>query len=178
MKKTALILAAVMLLITFTSCSKTESDIPEGMALLDNEAVDYYFYYPKEWAADRNDGMVSAYVSEKDRSNVSVTTFAASADVTSVEGYLTMGDTTYFDHMRETFPDLEMLSDGEETSLGGVPAKQYVFTATIAGDAYKFRQVIAYRYGYIYILTYTSTKDGFDTHTDEVNSVIQEFKFK
>lgn len=178
MKKLVLIMTAVMLVITFASCSKTESDIPEGMALLDNEAVDYYFYYPQGWVADRNDGMVSAYVSDKDRSNVSVTTFAAAADVTSVDGYLTMGDTTYFDNMRETFPDLEMLSDGEETSLGGVPAKQYVFTATVAGDLYKFRQIIAYRYGYIYMMTYTSTADGFDAHIDEVNSVVSEFEFK
>ncbi len=178
MKKILLILSAILLLITTTSCSKEDTGLPEGMALLDNEAVDYLFYYPQEWHADRNDGMVSAYVSEKDRSNVSVTTFAASADVASVEGYLTMGDTTYFDNMKETFPDLEMISDGEETSLGGVPAKQYVFTATVAGEVYKFRQVIAYRYGYIYMLTYTSTAEGFDTHTDDVNSIISEFKFK
>lgn len=178
MKKFTLIIIAIMLFVSLTSCSKEETGLPEGMALLDNEAVDYLFYYPEGWIADRNDGMVSAYVSDKDRSNVSVTTFAASADVTSVEGYLSMGDTTYFDNMRETFPDLEMLSEGEEISLGGVPAKQYVFTATVAGELYKFRQVIAYRYGYIYMMTYTSTADGFDTHTDEVNSIVKEFKFK
>ncbi len=178
MKKFLLIISAMLLLITASSCSEEDTGLPEGMALLDNEAVDYLFYYPEEWQADRNDGMVSTYVSDKDRSNVSVTTFAASSDVASVEGYLTMGDTTYFDNMRETFPDLEMISDGEEISLGGVPAKQYVFTATVAGEVYKFRQVIAYRYGYIYMLTYTSTSEGFDSHTDEVNSIITEFKFK
>lgn len=178
MKKIWLITVALMLLITATSCSKNESELPEGMALLDNEAVDYYFYYPENWQADRNDGMVSAYVSDKDRSNVSVTTFAAPADVTSVDGYLAMGDTTYFDHMKETFPDLEMLTDGEETTLSGVPARQYVFTATVAGDPYKFKQVITYYYGYIYMLTYTSTVEGFDTHTEEVNSIVNEFKFK
>lgn len=179
MKKLILTVMALMLVITMTACSKKDSgDMPEGMALLDNDALEYLFYYPEEWHADRNDGMVSAYVSDKDRSNVSVTTFAASADVTSVDGYLSMGDTTYFANMKETFDDLEMISDGEETSLGGVPAKQYVFTATVAGETYKFRQIIAYRYGYIYMVTYTSTVEGFDEHTDEVNKIVKEFKFK
>ena len=178
MKKTLLTILTVTLLITLSSCAKEETDLPEGMALLDNGALDYYFYYPEGWTADRNDGMVSAYVSEKDRSNVSVTTFAASSEVYTVDDYLTMGDTTYFDHMKETFPDLEMITDGEETTLGSTPARQYVFTATVGGDLYKFRQVITYRGGDIFILTYTSTADAFDTHIDEVNSVVKEFKFK
>lgn len=178
MKKFLLIIMTVMLFVTLTSCSKPETGLPEGMSLLDNDAVDYLFYYPQSWIADRNDGMVSAYVSENDRSNVSVTTFAAPADVASVEGYLTMGDTTYFDNMREAFPDLTMMSEGEEISLDGIPAMQYVFTATVAGDLYKFKQIIAYRYGYIYMMTYTSTNDGFDTHIDEVNSIVKEFKWK
>ena len=179
MKRLTVVLIALMLLITATACSKNENtDIPEGMTAIENEASDYVLYYPEGWQTDRNDGMISVYVSEKDRSNVSVTTFAAPADVTSVDSYLTMGDTTYFDHMKETFPDLEMLTDAEETTLGGTPARQYVFTATVAGDTYKFRQVITYYYGNVYMLTYTSTLVGFDTHTDEVNSIVKEFKFK
>lgn len=179
MKKITVVLIALLLLITASSCSKKEEgDIPEGMVALENDVTDFTLYYPEEWSVDRNDGMVSVYVSDKDRSNVSVTTFAASAEVTSVDAYLNMGDTTYFDHMKETFPDLEMLADGEETTLDGVPARQYVFTATVAGDAYKFKQVITYYYGYIYMLTYTSTTDGFDSHVDEVNSIISEFSFK
>ena len=178
MKKFSVFFVIILCVLLLVSCSKEETDIPEGMAVLNGEAVEFNFYYPEDWLVDRNDGMVSVYASEKDRSNVSVTTFTASGDVTGVEGFLTMGDTTYFDNMRATFPDLEMLTDGEETSLDGVPAKQFVFTATVAGESYKFRQIISYRYGYIYILTYTSTAEGFDSHTDEVNSIISEFKFK
>lgn len=170
----------VLLILAFTlvSCSKEESTMPDGMTYSENGAVDYYFYYPEEWTLDRNDGMVSAYVSEKDHSNVSVTAFTAPQGVNSVDGYISMGETNYFDHLKENFTDITLLSDGEETTLGEVPARQYVFTATVAGDEYKFRQVVAYRYGYIYILTYTSTLDAFDLHTDDVNSIIKEFEFK
>ncbi len=178
MKKLIITLLAIMLLISFTACTKQGTELPEGMKLLDNGAADYLFYYPEAWTADRNDGMVSAYVSDKDSSNVSVTTFATSAEVNSVDSYLAMGGTTYFDHMRDAFPDLEIITDGEELTLGGVPARQYIFTATVAGDTYKYRQVISYAGGYIYMLTYTSTPDVFDTHTDEVNKIISEFRFK
>ncbi len=177
-KKLKRLFLVVLLIFTLVSCSKEESNIPEGMAYSENGAVDYYFYYPEEWTLDRNDGMVSVYANEKDHSNVSVTTFAAPDTVTSVDGYISMGETNYLEHLKSNFTDLEMLSDGEETTLGGVPARQYVFTATVAGDEYKFRQIIAFRYGYIYIFTYTSTLDAFDTHTDDVNSIVKEFTFK
>lgn len=176
MKKFIIVIMALTLLIT-TSCAKKEDDgIPEGMTAVSTTLEDYTLYYPEGWSVDRSDGMVSVYVSDKDRSNVSVVAFNPSNNVTNVDDYLNMGDTSYFEHMKKTFPDLEMLSDGEETTLGGVPARQYVFTATVAGEPYKFRQVIAYRYE-IYMLTYTSTLEGFDTHTDEVNKIISEFKF-
>ena len=178
MKKFCLIIVLVLTLLLLISCSKKETDIPDGMAVLNGDAVEFNFYYPEDWQIDRNDGMVSVYVSDKDRSNVSVTTFTAPAEVQGVDGYLTMGNTTYFDHVKATFPDLEMLTDGEEVTLGGAPARQYVFTASVSGDPYKFRQVITYYYGYIHILTYTSTIDGFDSHTDEVNKIISEFTFK
>lgn len=178
MKKFSLIFIFILILTILVSCSKKEAHIPEGMAVLNGDAVNYNFFYPENWQIDRNDGMVSVYVSDKDRSNVSVTTFTAPADIQGVDGYLTMGDTTYYDHVKATFPDFEMLSDGEETTLSGAPARQFVFTATIAGDTYKFRQVITYYYGYIHILTYTSTLEGFDSHLDEVNKIISEFKFK
>lgn len=179
MKRYIALLLALLLAVSICSCSKKEeSGLPDGMLLLDNGAIEYNFYYPDSWSVDRNDGMVSVYVSEKDRSNVSVVTFTANNDVYSVDDYLTMGDTTYFAHLESTFPDLEIITDGEETSLDSIPARQYVYTATVAGDAYKFRQIFTYRYGEIYIITYTSTLDGFDTHTDDVNRIISEFSFK
>ena len=171
------VVLAAMLLICMTSCAKDESDLPEGMLLAENEAVDYQLYYPEDWQLDRNDGMISVYVSDKDRSNVSVTAFTASDDVASVDDYLSMGETTYFDYVKETFSDLDIITDGEEITLSGVPARQYVFTATVAGDLYKFRQIIAYYYGEVYMLTYTSTAEGFDNHSEEVGKIISEVRF-
>lgn len=176
--KRLFLVVLLMLSLILVSCSKEESELPEGMTYAENDAVDYILYYPEEWTLDRNDGMVNVYVSEKDHSNVSVTAFTAPSGVNSVDGYISMGETNYFEHLKENFTDLELLSDGEETTLGTAPARQYVFSATVAGDEYKFRQIITYYYGYIYIFTYTSTLDAFDTHTEEVNSMAKEFTFK
>lgn len=174
-KITALVIVLIMLL-TMASCSKKDPELPEGMALLESDAVDFLFYYPQGWTADRNDGMVSAYVSPVDRSNVSVTSFPADWDTTALDDYLTK--TAYFDDLKATLPDLEMITDGEETTLGGIPARQYVFTATAAGESYKFRQIMAFLGNYVYVMTYTSTADTFDSHTDEVNRVVEEFRFR
>ena len=178
MKKYFLLMLALFALVLVTSCSKEETDIPEGMKEIENDVVEYRLFYPENWQVDRNDGMVSVFVSDKDSSNLSVTTFAASDDVISVDDYLKMDNTSYFEYMKQTFPSVEMLSSGEEIALDGVPARQFVYTASVAGEEYKFRQIFAYRYGDIFIITFTSTVDGFDKHLDEVNAIIREFKFR
>lgn len=164
------------MIFALVSCGpKKDPDIPEGMTLSENEAVDFYLYYPEEWIVDRNDGMVSVRVSDKDRSNVSVTAFTAPSDVQNIEGYI---KDEYIGLVEKNFTDLELLSDGEVATLGGVESRKFVYTATVAGESYKFLQNITYRYGYIYILTYTSTAEGFDSHIDEVNEIIDAFEFK
>lgn len=174
------VLIAIMLLMSLASCSKKDSTVPDGMSAAENEAVNFNFYYPELWQVSRNDGVVSVYASPTDSSSVSVIRDPLSVYVTSVDEYLELDEKNYFDRMRETFSDFTMVSDGEETTLGGAAAKQYVFTASVAGTVYKFRQVIAVRPGdeYVYVLTYTSTPELFDSHTDDVNSMIKEFSFK
>ncbi|MBE6650574.1 MAG: hypothetical protein E7613_04595 [Ruminococcaceae bacterium] len=178
MKKFLVLLSAFLLVITMTACGEKDSSIPEGMKLPENDIVDYYFYYPETWSLSRNDGMISAYVSEKDSSSVSITAFNSNQEVTSLDEYLAMDGTTYTEKLKSTFLDVEILSDGEETKLHDALARQFVFTANVGGETYKFRQIITFRFDYIYIMTYTSTLEGFDKHTDEVNKIVKEFKFK
>ncbi len=166
----------ILTLVTLVSCSaKKDPNIPDGMTYSENEAVDFYLYYPEEWILDRNDGMVSVRVSDKDRSNVSVTAFTAPSDVQNIEGYI---KDEYIGLVEENFIDFTMLSEAEVSVLGGVESRRFVYTASVAGETYKFMQNITYRYGYIYIFTYTSTVEGFDTHIDEVNEISDAFEFK
>lgn len=175
-KKIILVLTVISALLMLNSCAKDKDpNVPEGMTVSENEAVDYYLYYPEEWRLDRNDGMVSVYASEGDRSNVSVTAFTVPQGVTNIEEYL---NSDYLGYVESNFPELEMLTEAEVSTLGGVESRKYVFTANIAGADYKFMQNITYRYGYVYIFTYTSTVDAFDTHIDDVTAMAEAFEFK
>lgn len=171
----ALILALITLLALVSCTGKKDPNVPEGMTYSENEAVDFCLYYPEDWLLDRNDGMVSVRVSDKDRSNVSVTAFTAPADVKNIEDYI---KDEYIGLVEENFLDFDMVSDAEVSTLGGVESRKFVYTASIAGETYKFMQNITYRYGYVYILTYTSTLEGFDSHIDEVNGIVDAFEFK
>lgn len=80
--KTMCVLLALVMLFSLSACGNENEDgieIPNGFLLAENEDTDYYFFYPATWILDRNDaGMTSAYVSENDFSNISITAFTAS----------------------------------------------------------------------------------------------------
>ena len=88
MNKFKRILCLVLVLFTLASlcaCTQPDPDVPQGFLLAENEGADYFFYYPESWLLDRCDaGMTSAYVSEVDFSNVSVTAFTASSCPTTL----------------------------------------------------------------------------------------------
>ena len=64
------------------------------------------------------------------------------------------------------------------SDLAGQPAPYYVYTATIGGDDYKFLQAIVGSNGIFYNLTYTATPELYDSHVEEVMSVIEAFTFR
>lgn len=177
MKRFISVLFVVLLcLLCLVSCSKKkETDVPDGMVEAENKFVDYRFFYPENWLLDRNDGMISCHVSSDDASNVSVTAFAL-PEIKPLEQYLEEEYMTYF---KENFTDMQIVEDFTDTTLDTSPAKKIVFTATVGANAYKFSQTLALgRDGYIYIITYTSTPEAFDTHIENVEKIVSEFRFK
>ena len=52
------------------------------------------------------------------------------------------------------------------------------FTGAIGGTSYKFIQASAIKDSVVYVITYTSTADRFDEHTEEMQSVLEYFEFK
>lgn len=175
MKKIVLVLFAIILAVTVSSCKKEESDVPKGMFYEENGAVDYRLCLPDGWIIDRNDGMVSAHASEDDKSNVSVTAFELPRSYTSLAEYL---DSEYITYFEKNFSDMQIVEDFTETTFGGNDARRIVFTADVGGIGYQFMQIITlHRNGYIYIFTYTSTPDYYKTHEEEIASIIDAFRF-
>ena len=176
MKKICLILLTIMLVFTVVSCKKNESDTPDGMFLVENDAAYYDLYLPEGWIVDRNDGMISAHVSSTDiGSNISVTSIAVPSGYDNYREYI---DKAFTEQYKSTFPDMQIIEEFAETTIGGKSALKTVFTATVGGTEYQFEQVVATGKNLeVFVFTYTSTPELFDTHKADVDKILNELKF-
>jgi len=170
-----LLLILAMSVSILASCESDPGDLPEGMAMATNDAVDYYFYYPQGWTLDKNEGMISAYFSEQDPSSLSVAAFTAPNDFESLEKYVTEDYKEYF---VKNFSDMKFAEEALEMTLNGIPAYRCQFTSQIAGNTYKFMQVLSVKGGYVYIITYTSTEANYASHFADVEKAVGYFAFK
>ncbi|MBQ9747580.1 MAG: hypothetical protein IJV98_02235 [Clostridia bacterium] len=185
----SLFLALVMSAVLFTACGE-ESEIPDGMQLVENEFVSYKFYVPDDWLVDTTkDGFLCAKAS--DNSNVSVQTMTYSGNYTSLSEYFR---TDYFKKLETTFKSVTLLEEesSEENQTVGTaknPAVKYVYLVESDGATYKIMQYFSYNAGYLYAITYTGkVKDTavngetvevtyFADHLEEVSSIVANFVF-
>ena len=70
------------------------------------------------------------------------------------------------------------LISSENTLIDEKAATKYIFTATVSGVEYKFMQYITKYGGMVYMLTYTAPIDNFDLHTEEVQYIADNFRFR
>ncbi len=180
--------AAAMSAVLLTSCGE-ESEIPDGMQLVDNEFVNYTFYVPDDWTPDTTiDGFLSAKAS--DNSNVSVQTMTWSNQYDSLDAYFR---SDYFKKLETTFKNITLLEEEcsiENQTVGTQknPAAKYVYTVGSDDATYKIMQYFSYNAGYLYIITYTGKisdnvngtekeVDYFEDHLEEVSAIIDNFVF-
>lgn len=182
MKKISAILLAIMMLLALclTACGGEEDDTPEGMKRVsDPGLVGYSLYVPTAWISDLNSGVVSAYHSLTDASSIVMNQWNITADVTTVEEWWAQ----YTPAFSATFSDFALESE-EECYLGGVKARKYVYTAKMPTgtgedlmETFRFMQVATVRRGMIYVFTYTSTADVYESNLTDVQSILDNFKF-
>lgn len=181
----SLVLALVSLF-ALCACSAQESpegvEIPSGFLLAENEKTDYYFFYPSDWLLDRNDaGMTSAYVSENDFSNVSVTAFTASVEYPTLLDY---AEKYYFAQFEDNFNNLkvEKNQDGSlkrsSLKIDGCEALAVNYTASFSGENYAFRVWFISRGGYIYTVLYTAKEALFEPHLEVATAIAENIKFR
>ncbi|MBQ4601776.1 MAG: hypothetical protein IJB24_02845, partial [Clostridia bacterium] len=63
------------------------------------------------------------------------------------------------------------------TTLSGEPANKYVYTATVTGTTYQFMQIVCIREMTVYVITYTSTPDSYDSNMEDVEKILDNFSF-
>lgn len=203
-KAVSFILATAMSAMLLTSCGE-ESDVPEGMQLVENEFVNYEFYVPTDWTPDTSiDGFLSAKAN--DNTNVSVQTMTWSNQYSSLDAYFRED---YFKKLESTFKDITLLEEecSIENQTVGVqknPAAKYVYTVGSDDATYKIVQYFSYNAGYLYIITYTGkisdkvkvkvkveengeekveekveekAVEYFEDHLEELSSIIDNFVF-
>ncbi len=174
----AFLAAIIMATFCLVSCNKGgETTAPEGMKEASGDSVDYNFYIPSNWISDVANGATTAYYSETDRSNVSVMTFTVNYSDDTLSDWWT----SFEEDFKTVYTDFEVVSS-ENIVLDGVAALKTVFKGTLDGYGYQFMQVaavkgVALSKPQVYVFTYTSVPEAYETHIEDVQSMIDAFDF-
>lgn len=110
-----LALMMMLCMLGTTGCSKfDEGWVPAGMKLATTDAVDYALYVPESWTVDLSTGVVCAYVSDSDRSNITM----AAMNLSNDDAALTLDEywAKYEADLVSTFPDLTYVDFAGETA--------------------------------------------------------------
>ena len=177
MKNSVKILCAVMaaLCLALCACQKTpaEVDVPDGMILASSDIVDYYLFVPQGWRVDMSGGMVSAYKSAEDPTSVSVMTWETPyADDTPADVW-----EMYKGEFESVFSDFTVESSTSMLLDGGV-AEKYVYTGTLAGNTFRYTQVITVRHSAAYLITVTEITSSTADHTEDITAILDNFRWK
>ncbi|MBR5314689.1 MAG: DcrB-related protein [Clostridia bacterium] len=171
----ALFLATVFCFTLLCSCGERTEGAPDGMkAVESSDKLDYNIYIPAHWVQDLSTGVVSAYVSNADLSNVSMTQYNLE-ELKPLDDYVKK----YTDELTTNLDDFQMIEGyPQKMILSGVEAKKIEYTASLAGNTYKFMQVICIKGATIYYFTYTALSENFDTNAEDVQKILDNFAFK
>ena len=203
------IYASIMTIITIAFCTlflsscqnrtikniPTETIFDDGTTLLaENNAVDFYFYYPENFIMQINDAMITVYINDSDimpidasepgsdenfkietKPNLSATVFALpEGKYDTIDKYWNeFGVPSY----ETVFQDLESEPD-ENLTVDGIDAKKYTYTLSVAGMKYKISQIVFFNKRQVYTLTYTATENKYQTYANVLSIAAGTFKFK
>lgn len=164
------------MLLSGCAAKTEESEVPKGMKLFSNEYVDYTAYIPESWIVNEPTATPYAYAGSQDASSINIV--AQSLSNEQIEAGLGAYWESYSESFKQNMPDFESVSEVTEGFLlDKTEASQYIYKGTVSGEKYQFQQTICMHGGYGYIITYTSTPELFNEHIEEVEQVINTFKF-
>lgn len=172
MKHKKYMAAAILLALTtlFTACgNNSDVDVPHGMILsCDPEITDYLLFVPQQWTVDLTTSASGAYYSNSDPSGVSMMVWELENTDTNLDDWWTINET-----------DLQMvfqnytLESKENTTVDGNYAQKYVYTADLGENQYKIMQIGILKNGKIYLFTYTSLANLYDSHLEDVAKITE-----
>ena len=149
-------------------------DIPDGMKLVTDNDVAYRFFAPESWVVSEAEAAAQVYVSETDRSNVTVVGYVPEEDGYSAADYWEYVEKHYRDSLAEYTP----VGEPAESKMGGKNATVHEYTYSLGGVTYKCRQTVCVYSYMIVIMTYTALPENYDAHLAEVERMQAELAFR
>lgn len=174
--KISLVIVLLMCAAALASCGNNAGDPyapPTGMVSATDEKADFCLFVPDEWVIDYSTAAAGAYYSASDPSSVSV--LAWDLDYTD----MTIDDwwETNMDEVSGVFGDINIETE-ENITMSDVYGKKYVYTATLGDFQYRILQAACIKSSTVYIFTYISVPENYDTHIEDVSEMLQFFVIK
>ncbi|MBE6541094.1 MAG: hypothetical protein E7672_01460 [Ruminococcaceae bacterium] len=166
-RRIILLIVAALFAVSLASCKKDEYEAPAGWTTASDEKADFYFYVPDEWTVDYSTAAAGAYFSESDPSSVSVMAWGLEHTDTTVDEWWDLNK----DEIELVFSDVAIVSE-ENATVNGVFGKTYVYTANLGEFSYKFMQTAVIKNATVYLFTYSSTPENFDSHIEDVEGML------
>ena len=167
----AIRLLCLFMLTIVLFCSCQQDDTPEGMKKISGDNVAYNFYVYTQWLVD--EGVTNcAYYSATDRSNVTMTSYVPDQTFDTVQQFYQSCIETY----KRDFENFEVVEE-TTTKMDMFDAYLVTYTFTFGEKTYKVMQAMTLRGNIMYMFTYTSSPELFDSHHKEALDMLGVLKF-
>ncbi len=185
LKKGILIaLCLAILTVAFTSCTvqRAYKGAPEGMRPVNEGDEGGILYVPMAWSVDSSTGIPTAYVSEKNRTMITLVTVPA--DKVPIGGI-----PEYFNSCRDSFKSTlkyfqiikepEAASDYTTRMISTAGAYIYEYSGTVTNIKCKFKQALFLHpdNGTLFIITYSAIESQYENYLKTLTTVYDNFKF-
>ncbi len=167
------LLCVVLLSLTLSGCQNGGSNAPLGMKAAAPDFAAYELFVPEGWTVTETGGAVAAYASNSDPTSVSLMSWSLPYTDTTLEEWWAGYQTEFL----VVFTDFSLTSE-EDTLLSGVPARKYVYTATLGANSYRYTQYAAARGGVLYLMTFTELAGASVDHSEDIAAIAGAFTFK
>ena len=192
------ILLILLLISILGGCTRAPDNIAadfvddngEIFKLANNQAVDFYFYYPENFIIDKNTVMISMFINDTETVIIEHETGEdmhvyvnpnLSASVYSMQELYESAEQCWESYVKPSlsagFNNINIESS-EDIIIAGISGRKYIYTASLGGQDYKYAQVIFLRSREIYTLIYSATPNRFEKHAGVLDVVTETFAFK
>ena len=183
----AAFLLVAALFATVSCTAKEETLIPEGMQSATAYGATYRLYVPTTWSLKILPGISGAYYNVADQSSVSVAEYPIDAALAAELAALDQGASRAGFYFEKTLlAQIKLMATGDvhlydedciATTLGGVNARQYHASATVAGAVTHFLHLIAEKDNKFYVFSFTASEYLYEYCMSDVQKMLENFGF-